>query len=140
MIAFLRDLVTKDLGLKLLSLALSTLIYSTVSIFAIRDPQSLTLPAMPPEVWTVTNVPVLVMSSAADVRQFKISPEKVTVTLQGDPRSVSRLEDSGIRALVDLTGIETARDMRKRIEVSVPAGITPLHVEPTHVWVLPPKR
>jgi len=164
MITYLRDLCTKDLSLKIFSLALSVLIYSIVSIFAFKTdaPGRAPLPlptelrsfytaltnwnavtrelAMPTELRTFYNLPVIVMSAAADVRQFKVTPEQVAVTVQGDAKVLARLESSEIRALVDLTGIESAKDLRKRIEVSVPAGISQVRVSPAEVRVLPPKR
>jgi hypothetical protein len=43
--------------------------------------------------------------------------------------------------MVDLTGVTTARDLRKRIEVSVPAGVAYMHVAPEEVQVIfPPER
>lgn len=141
MITFLRDACSKDLGLKLFSLALAILIYSFVSVFAIRNESpALSALALPTEVRTFYNLPVLVMSSAADVRQFKVLPEEVAITVQGDPKVLARLESREIRALVDLTGIESAKDLRKRIDVTVPSGITQVRVSPAEVRVLPPRR
>jgi len=105
-----------------------------------NDPQTLQSLGMPGGIKTFYHLPVLVMSSAADVHQFKISPEEVAVTIQGDPQTVSRLNEREIRALVDLTGIETTKDLSKRIEISVPAGISQIRVVPAEVRVLPPKR
>jgi hypothetical protein len=43
--------------------------------------------------------------------------------------------------MVDLTGVGVARELRKRIEVSVPAGVTPMRVTPEQVQVIfPPER
>jgi hypothetical protein len=45
-----------------------------------------------------------------------------------------------IHAVLDLTGIGSALDLRKRVEVSTPAGITRVRVEPEEVQVtFPPK-
>jgi hypothetical protein len=142
MITFLREACSKDIGLKLFSLALAILIYSFVSIFAIKNdtPGPSAMP-MVTERRTFYNLPVVIMSSAADVRRFKVTPEEVNITVQGDPKVLAQLQNSEIRALVDLTGIESAKDLRKRIDVSVPAGITQVSVRPTNeVSVLPPKR
>ncbi len=78
-------------------------------------------------------------SSAADVRAFKVAPETVAVTVQGDPKILAGLEGNDIRARVDLTGIESATDLRKRIEVSTPAGVTHVRVVPSEVRVIFPK-
>ena len=141
MITFLREFCTKDLGLKLLSLGLSILIYWAVSIFALRtDQRTMQSLALSAGYRVFPKLPVLVMSSAADVRQFKVSPEEVTVTVQGAPELLARLENREIRALVDLTGMEAGRDLTKRIEISVPAGVTQVRVVPAEVRVFPPKR
>jgi YbbR domain-containing protein len=139
MIQFLRDLCLKDLGLKLLSLALAILIYTTVSIFAIGNGgQTFSSLVPPPKGRTFHNLPILVLSSAADVRQFKIAPDQVDVTVEGDAKTVAQLKESDIRALVDLTGIESSPDLIRRIEISVPAGISQIRVMPPKVLVLPP--
>ena len=89
---------------------------------------------------TFSNLPVLVISSAQDVRSFKVRPSEVEVTVRGDAKTLRALRANEIRARVDLTDIETARDLRKRIEVSVPAGISQVGVTPPEVQVIfPPK-
>ncbi len=139
MIQFLRNLFTKDLGLKLFSLALAILIYCTIySIAFPKEGPSLPSLAMASDVHTFYNVPVLVVSSAADVRHFKVSPDKVAVTVQGDPKVLARLESNEVRALVDLTGIESASHLSKSIDISVPAGITRVRVVPSEVQVMFP--
>jgi YbbR domain-containing protein len=133
MIAFLRNLVLEDFWLKLFSLVLATLIWLTVTF------------ASQKEAWTdqrvFSNLPVTILSAAEDVHNFKVTPREVEVTVQGDPKTMQNLQSKDIRAIVDLTGVTAARDLRKRIEVSVPAGITHMHVVPEEVQVVfPPER
>ena len=135
MIAFLRDLIVRDFWLKLFSLVLAVLIWLTVAFgkdfFADRG-----LPEQ-----TYYNIPVSVMFSAAnaDMHGFIVDPSAVTVTVRGDKKSLNNLQARDIRALVDLTGIETAsRGLRKRIEVTTPAGITFVKVDPDEVEVIIP--
>ena len=86
-------------------------------------------------------LPVSVLASAEDVHNFRVSPTEVEVTVQSDPRTLQNLESKDIRPMVDLTGVGVARDLRKRIEVSVPAGVTPMRVIPEQVQVIfPPER
>ena len=122
MIALLRNLVLKDLGLKLFSLAMAILMYCTISLRRHQERGPFPCPPwrMAIDVHTFYNLPVLIVSSAADVRRFKVVPETVAVTVQGDPKILAGLESNEIRALVDLTGIESATGMRKRIEVLHP--------------------
>ncbi len=140
MIAFFRQLVLHDFWLKLFSLALAVLVWITVS-FAIRHQGSpvnslgLTMKERP-----FFNLPVVILSSAEDVRNFKVSPNEVAVTVQGDAKVVDQLQSKDIRALVDLTGVESARDLRKRIEISTPPGVTHVHVTPPDVRVVFPSK
>jgi len=89
---------------------------------------------------TFANLPVLVMSAAQDVRNMRVRPAEVEVTVQGDVETVRRLQARDIRVLADLTGIEGARRLTKRIEVSAPAGISHVRVAPEEVEVIIPPR
>ena len=133
----LKDLVLKDVWLKLFSLVLATLIWFTVNI-AIQNQVSpvASLPLGRTEHRTFSNLPVLVVSSAQDVRGASINPKDVEVTVEGEPKALKNLYTHDIRVFVDLTGIEAAHDMRKRVEVSTPAGVTPVKVDPPEVQVV----
>ena len=140
MIALLRNLLLKDLGLKLFSLAMALLMYWTISLVANKNEVGpLSSLAMAVDVRTFYKLPVLILSSAADARRFKVVPETVDVTVQGDPRILAGLASSEIRVLVDLSGIESAAGMRKRVEVSTPAGVINARVVPSEVRVIFPK-
>lgn len=142
MIAFMRELVFKDIWLKLFSLGLAILVWFTLNSMANQKegltPRSLPLQQM--EQRTFSNVPVAVVSSADDSRTFHINPKQVDVTVQGEPNVIKSLYNHDIRVLVDLTGIGAAHDLRKRIEVSTPAGVTRVRVEPEEVQVVFPSK
>ncbi len=134
MIAFLRHLFLEDCWLKLLSLVLAVLIWLIVSFAASQK-----------EVGTSRQVfhslPVLVLSSTDDVRNFKVSPSAVEVTVQGDADTMKKLHDEDVHAIVDLTGVSSPRDLRKRVEVAVPPGVAFISVVPQEVQVIfPPER
>jgi YbbR domain-containing protein len=140
MIRFLQDVVLKDLWLKLFSLALAVLAWFTVDV-AIRHS---TLPirslSSAPLRRVTFSVPVAVMSSAQDVRSVKVNPKEVEVTVQGEAKILEQLHVKDIRVILDLTGIEAAHDLKQRIEVSTPAGVTHVRVIPEEVQVIfPPK-
>jgi hypothetical protein len=125
----MRDLLTKDFGWKLFSLALAVAIWLIVQ--TIRNESTRTFP----------NLPVLAVSASADVREFKINPGTVEVAVSGRPDVMAALADKEIHATIDLTDIETARDLRKRVDVSTPPGVTVLRVTPSYVdVVVPPDR
>ena len=133
MIAFLRNLFLEDFWLKLFSLALAMLIWFTVTFVSQRDTRT--------DTRVLTNLPVSVLSAAEDVRNFKVSPERVEVTVRGDAEAVQNLQSDDVRAMVDLTGIAAVHELRRPLEVLVPAGITFLRVVPDHVQIiLPPER
>ena len=141
MINFLRHLIVDDFGLKLFSLALALLFWLTVS-FAIQQrngspPEALILAS---EGRTFFDLPVVVMSSASDVRNFKVSPNQVEVTVRGESRVLQNLQSKDIRAIVDLSGIEAAQNLRKRIEVSTPPGVTHVRIFPEEVQVIIPSK
>jgi YbbR domain-containing protein len=144
MITFLRDLVFKDWWLKLFSLILAALIYFTIYFVGINPPNEgapFTPAAMASGIRILDHVPVLVMCSADEARQFRVNPEQVAVTVQGDPQVLARLRSDEIRAWVDLTGLESASDLPRHIEVIAPPGVTRTHAVPAEVRVLfPPKR
>ncbi len=141
MIKLLRHLFVDDFLLKLLSLVLALLFWLTVS-FAIQEKQGSPAPVLRsvPEVRSFSNLPVVVMSSASDVRNFKVSPNQVEVTVRGDSVLLQSLHSKEIRVMVDLTGIEAAENLRKRIEVSTPAGVTLVSVRPEEVEVIIPSK
>ena len=97
-------------------------------------------PTAPARQLQISNLPVIILSSAEDVRSFHVSPSVVEVTVQGDAKTLATLQSKDIRVLVDLTGIGAAHDLRKRIEVSTPAGITHVRVEPEEVQVIFPSN
>jgi len=133
MIKFLRHLFLDDSLLKLFSLALAVVVWLIVT-FASQKQAGTT-----PRVFY--DLPVTVFSSAEDVRNFKVSPNEVILTVEGDAKTVQNLQTKDIRVMVDLTGVGTARELRKRIEVSLPAGVTCMRVAPEEVQVIfPPDR
>ncbi|HEY5909129.1 MAG TPA: CdaR family protein [Verrucomicrobiae bacterium] len=141
MTRFLLNIVLKDIWLKLFSLALATLAWFVVDVALVKS-TSPRLPAglQPVEVRLFSHLPVVVMSSAEDVRSMKVNPKEVEVTVRGDRQTVQQLQAKDIRVIVDLTGIEAAHDLKKRIEVSTPAGVTYVKIDPEEVQVIfPPK-
>jgi YbbR domain-containing protein len=141
MTKLLRHLFFDDLPLKLFSLVLALLFWLTVA-FVIRQkegsPGSGVI--LTTSVRTFFNLPVAVLSSAGDVRNYKVSPNQVEVTVQGDPHAVNNLQSNDIRVIVDLTGIEATRNLRRRIEVSTPAGVTHVGVRPEEVQIMIPSK
>ncbi|MGO8925430.1 MAG: hypothetical protein ACLQU3_00690 [Limisphaerales bacterium] len=133
MITFLRHLFLEDFLLKLFSLLLAVVVWLIVTFASQKEA------GMTPRVFS--NLPIRVLSSAEDVRGFKVSPDEVEVIVQGNVKTLQNLQSKDIRAVVDLTGVAAARDLHKPVEVSVPQGVTFIRVEPEEVQVIfPPDR
>ena len=141
MISFLRELFFEDFWLKLFALILAILIWLTVSL-AIRkevSPLPSTLGQNNAE-RVFFNLPVVVFSLAEDVHNFKVNPQEVSVTVQGDRKALETLRGQDIGVTVNLTHLEGSH-LRKRIDVSTPVGIMHVQVNPPDVEVLlPPKN
>lgn len=135
----MRDIFTKDFGWKLFSLVLAFAIWLTVQ--AVReDPRPNGLASSGWTTRTFRNLPVLAVSAASDVRTFVVKPVSVEVTVGGRPDVISTLTEKEIRVTVDLTDIESAKDLRKRVDVATPPGITFVLAEPASVEIVMPAR
>ena len=132
----MRDWVTKDLGWKLFSLFLAVSIWLTVHKIY-EEPRNASAPGADVPV-TFGTLPVLVVSGASDVRNFRVSPATVAVKVSGPPEVMAGLQASQIHAVVDLTDIQSARDLRRRVDISTPPGVTLMSIAPTNVDVIVP--
>jgi hypothetical protein len=135
----LRDLFLKNPFMKLLSLGLATLVW--YAVHNARNPGfSAANPLSNNTRNITTNLPVLIVATAADVRDFKVQPTSVIVTLQGRPDVIDHLDAREVRVEVFLTDIESATDLRKRVDVFPPAGTSVVRVNPPEVDVVVPPR
>jgi YbbR domain-containing protein len=133
----LRDLFTKDWGWKLFSLILAMGIWLTVH--NLTEPKN-TAGVHVGSTLTYGNLPVYIVASAADVHMYHVQPEMVAVTVGGSPDVISVLQANQIHATVDLTGIDSGKDLKRRVDVSVPSGVTLINVEPPNVDVVIPSK
>ena len=132
----MRDWVTKDFGWKLFSLFLALAIWLTVHKIY-EEPKTASGLAVG-DTETFGTLPVLVVSTASDVRDFRVAPATVAVKVCGPPEIMADLQANQIHAVVDLTDIPSARDSRQRVDVSTPPGVTLVSVDPTKVDVIVP--
>jgi YbbR domain-containing protein len=133
----MRDLFIKDWGWKLFSLVLAAFIWLTVH--RIIEPKN-AAGLVTGSTLTYGNLPVLIVSTAADVHDYRVAPGVVSVTVSGSPDAIAVLQANQIRATVDLTDIESAKDLKRRVDVSVPSGITLVSVDPLKVGVIIPPQ
>jgi YbbR domain-containing protein len=134
----MRDLFIKDLGWKLFSLLLAAFIWLTVHKI-IEEPNFSTASSAGSPV-TYGDLPVLIVATAADMRPYRVAPNTVSVTVSGPREVMAVLQANQIRATVDLTDIGSAQDLKRRVDVSVPSGVTLVNVEPAKVGVILPPR
>jgi hypothetical protein len=131
------DWMTKDFWWKLFSLVLAVAIWLTV--YKIREE-----PAVPAVVagvpLTYGSLPVLVVSGASDVRDFRVQPGTVAVKVSGPPEVMAVLQANQIHPVVDLTDIVAARNLKRRVEISMPPGVTLISVDPAEVGVVFPPQ
>ncbi len=131
-----RSWLVEDIGWKIFSLLLAVAIWLTVHKILLES-------AMPVEnsggsTLTYGNLPVLIVATAADVHLYRVVPENVKVTVTGSPEVIATLQANQIRATVDLTGIDSAKDLKRSVDISVPAGVTVVSVEPAKVGIIVP--
>ena len=134
MTAFFQNLILRDFWLKLFSLALASLVWFIVNMAIKKDiSPGATLALGPTEEVVFRDLPIIVLSPAQDVPSVSVSPKSATVTLQGDKATMRKISNHDIRLLVDLSEESFSKDARRRIEVSTPAGISRVKVEPEEV-------
>lgn len=136
----LREVITHDIWWKIFSVALAVVIWVTVNPVSQSESHKTISLLGTSQVRVFTNMPVVVRSSAADVQAFSINPETVEVTIGGRSEFVEAVTEHDISVTVDLTDIESARALRKRIDVAVPPGVTFIKAFPSHVDVTIPSR
>ena len=132
----LRNWITKDFGWKLFSLFLAVAIWLTVH--KIYEEPRPAVGSVAGDTVTFGDLPVLVVSSASDVRNFRVVPGTVAVKVSGAPEVMADLQASQIHAMVDLTDIQSAGDLRRQVDVSTPPGVTLVMVNPIQVDVIVP--
>ncbi len=135
----LQDIVTKDAGWKIFSVALATVIWFTVRPVG-REGTKPGNPLVVSVPRSFTNLPVVVMSSAADVRAFRVNPGMINVKVSGPSEVVAALTEHDIRVTVDLTEIESARGLQARVVVAVPPGVMFIEADPAQVSVVVPGK
>jgi YbbR domain-containing protein len=132
----MHDWVTKDFGWKLFSLFLALAIWLTVHKIY-EEPGAASGLAGATQI-TFGNLPVLVVSAASDVRDFRVAPLTVKVTVSGLAEDLAKLQDDQVHAVVNLTDIGPGRDLHLPVEISAPPGVTLVSVDPPKVGVIVP--
>lgn len=130
----MRDLFIKDWGWKLFSLVLAAGIWLTVH--KIIDPKNPDLAA--DSTFTYDNLPVTVVSSAADVHDYRVNPAAVKVTVTGPANVMNTLKLGDVHAVVELSDTNRTRDLLLPVEILAPANVTVTSINPARALVIIP--
>jgi YbbR domain-containing protein len=132
----MRDLLIKDWAWKSFSLVLAMGIWLVVN--ANRADLTATETAGARDTVTFEDLPVLVLSSGADVHELKVQPAEVAVTVTGSHDVMSALKEKDVHVTVNVTDIAAKRNSRQLVDVSAPPGVTLVSVEPSSVGLIVP--
>jgi len=148
----LRDYVLNNLGRKLVSLCLASLIWFNVYSVNQKEAKLLESPfgSLLPKPVTervtgeFTQIPIAVVSLAQDTRAFRLDARQAKVIVSGERGLLLRLTARDIQAVVDLTDLADARKtdtstnmILRPVRARSPEGITVVKVEPSAVLVEP---
>src|ERR1700744_3700228 len=115
-----REWMTEDFGWKLFSVFLAVVIW--VTVHKIRDEPEASSAFGDGN--TIGDLPVFVVSETADVHDVRVVPNKVDVKVSAPPDIMETLQANRIHVFVNLTGIDSAHDLQRGVEVSLPRGVT----------------
>ena len=83
-------------------------------------------------------LPVNIVASNADRREFRLIEPTVTVVVTGPADLIGKLQANQIHATVDLTQTSTVNSARQPVAVAVPPGVTVVSIKPDSIGVIPP--
>lgn len=125
-----RDVIFNNLGWKVLSLILAMLIWATYS-------SDLMDRLRPGGLRRFSAVPVAVLTTAADGRAYRVTPDKVEIILRGAANLLQVLQASDLQAFVDLKNVRDTEGLRQKIEIHPPPGFSVARVIPPDAYVEP---
>jgi hypothetical protein len=131
----LRHLFIKDWAWKSFSLLLAVVIWFTVHRILLESVQP---PGAGGTHVTYGNLPVIIVSAAADMRDYRLLQSTITVIVSGSEEAIGRLQANQIHATVNLTDPASLNDVKHPVEVSVPPGITVVGIKPESIGVIAP--
>ena len=132
----MRDWFIKDFHWKAFSLLMAVGIWLTVRKEA--ETPAVNAPNLTKN--TYGNVPVLAVSASANVRQAQLDPQSVNVTVSGPAETMDNLNASQVHAYVNLSGLGSAQNLPRDVEICLPPGATVVDVEPPQVNVTLPRQ
>jgi YbbR domain-containing protein len=135
----MRDWITNDFWWKLFSVFLAVAVWLTVH--KVREEPAVSS-VESGNTLSIGSVPVMVISAGSDVRDFHTLPGTVTVQVNGSRAALAAvLQAKQIHAYVNLTDIaNNTSNLKGRVEIAMPPGVTLINVDPPEVGILLPPR
>ena len=128
-----REHIPEHFVWKLISVVVALLIWSAIN-FNIQD--SFRSSQNRAATASLTNwLPVTVITAAADLRVFTLSPKEVQVTVRGDADALGKLKKTDVQVFVDLMDVKDSRRFHKPVIVHTPPNVTAVRVVPDEVTV-----
>ena len=135
----LRHFFQHNLGLKIFSLFLATLIWVSIR-FGMDNNLHLNLPHNP--ILSVDRKDLLrlsigVLTPSGSSGGYTVTPAEVLVSISGDAAALGELKAEDVKAFVDLTQHQQSQAEFHTVRVHLPPGITLLRITPKSVRVDP---
>jgi len=130
-----RDAVLHNFWLKLFSLVLATMIW--FAIFSAQNSPRADRPLFGNASVKLQHVPVTVMKSAGDLRNFQLEPGTVDVTVQGPRAKAQVLTPGSLEVFINLSDVTDTVGLTKKILVHAPPDFTVVKVSPAEVRIRP---
>jgi hypothetical protein len=131
----LRRVILHNFWLKFSSLALATMIWMAIH-YGIRNDFMITqLSINRVLVQEYIRVPVSVIVSSIDHRQFRIVPSDVVINAVGEEMSLRNAAQRSIKAYVNLTNFHSRQPTEAEVHANVPPDINVQEINPPAVSV-----
>ncbi len=130
-----REHVLHNLGLKIASLGLASLLWYAVHGRYDSPGSSLTNPSGKTIVKDYVRLPITITQSPGAAHLFQVQPPEVSVRLSGDQIVLQELRGSDLEVFVNLTDADDRPTTARRVKVLAPSGVRILRVEPALVHI-----
>jgi YbbR domain-containing protein len=132
----MRDWLTSDFHWKAFSLLMAVGIWLTVHRISAEPGKQGTGAADRTDTFDIS---LTVTSASGSPQNVQMMPQTVDVSVSGPAEIMNDLQASQIHAYVDLSGLTSAQNLSRDVQVSLPRGVTFEDVEPSQVNVSFPK-
>jgi len=130
-----RHLLLNNFGWKLLAFSLASMVWFSVrtSIHLAIQPSSPLISQSESRVYM--RLPVAVLTSPGESREFKVEPAAVSVTITGPTEMLDTLRPFDLTPYVNLYEGREASGHRRRVHLTIPPGVSVNRITPADVMV-----